>query len=649
MVMRGKKRKGVRYYGPFAHAYAIRETLDLLLRTFPIRTCTHHKFRRHPRLGRPCLYAHIEKCAAPCVGRGDRGVRPAGRRLSGSSAARPSRSSTASRSACTRRPTTSSTSWRRGCATSWSRCARRSSASRWSAGPRSTRLVGLVDDPLEASVQVFLVRRGRVVGRKGSWSTRSRTSTAPGSWPACSSSSTAMPTPATSRSEVLVPRAPRTAALYEEFLWLWSAAGGCDVRVPQRGAKRACSRPSPATQRRRSTPQARAGLGPQRPRQGPDRAAGRPRPARSPAAHRVLRHLEPPGHRDRRLDGRDRGRSGRKRSDYRRFKIRHQSTARTTSPSMEDVLTRRFKRYLGERDEGARKGKRFSYPPNLLVIDGGKGQLGVAVAGARGARDSTRTSRRGLAKRFEEVYQPGHRRAGADPARLRGAVPAPAGARRGAPVRHHVPPPVAGQEDDQVGARRRARPRPDARRTRLLKRARLGEASRASSTRRPARAALAPRRGGPGALRSTPRPGEPGRDPGPGATAAGHRDGSDAGPTEEETSGSSGDDLDLTIVTGMSGAGRSTAAHVLEDLGLLRHRQPAAGADRQGRGAGPGPGPPQARTRSWSTSGRHLHRGARGRAGGAVRDRGPTPASCSSTRPTRRSCVATRRLVARTR
>src|SRR5438067_1121299 len=67
-VMRGSKRKGVRYFGPYAHAYAIRETLDLLLRTFPIRTCTKNKFDRHARLGRPCLYAHIEKCVAPCVG-----------------------------------------------------------------------------------------------------------------------------------------------------------------------------------------------------------------------------------------------------------------------------------------------------------------------------------------------------------------------------------------------------------------------------------------------------------------------------------------------------------------------------------------------------------------------------------------------------
>ena len=68
MVMRGRKRKGVRYFGPYGHAYAIRETLDLLLRTFPMRTCSDNKFGRHERLGRPCLLFHIEKCSGPCVG-----------------------------------------------------------------------------------------------------------------------------------------------------------------------------------------------------------------------------------------------------------------------------------------------------------------------------------------------------------------------------------------------------------------------------------------------------------------------------------------------------------------------------------------------------------------------------------------------------
>src|SRR5688572_28430632 len=66
-VMRGARQKGTRYFGPYGHAYAIRETLDLLLRTFPIRTCSDNKFQRHARLGRPCLLFHIEKCVGPCT------------------------------------------------------------------------------------------------------------------------------------------------------------------------------------------------------------------------------------------------------------------------------------------------------------------------------------------------------------------------------------------------------------------------------------------------------------------------------------------------------------------------------------------------------------------------------------------------------
>src|SRR5687768_15193146 len=71
-VMRGRKRKGVRYYGPYGHAYAIRETLDLLLRTFPLRTCSNAKLQRHEKLGKPCLLFHIEKCSGPCVGEIDK-------------------------------------------------------------------------------------------------------------------------------------------------------------------------------------------------------------------------------------------------------------------------------------------------------------------------------------------------------------------------------------------------------------------------------------------------------------------------------------------------------------------------------------------------------------------------------------------------
>jgi excinuclease ABC subunit C len=70
-VMRGGKRKGVRYFGPYSHAWAIRETLDLLLRVFPARTCSAGVFRRAGQIGRPCLLGDIGKCSAPCVGRVD--------------------------------------------------------------------------------------------------------------------------------------------------------------------------------------------------------------------------------------------------------------------------------------------------------------------------------------------------------------------------------------------------------------------------------------------------------------------------------------------------------------------------------------------------------------------------------------------------
>ncbi len=69
MVGRGPKRKGVRYFGPYSHAWAIRETVDLLLRVFPMRSCSQGVFTRSAQIGRPCLLGYIGKCSAPCVGR----------------------------------------------------------------------------------------------------------------------------------------------------------------------------------------------------------------------------------------------------------------------------------------------------------------------------------------------------------------------------------------------------------------------------------------------------------------------------------------------------------------------------------------------------------------------------------------------------
>ena len=69
MVYRGPRRKGVRYFGPYSHAWAIRETLDLLTRVFPARTCSAGVFKRHSQIDRPCLLGYIDKCSAPCIGR----------------------------------------------------------------------------------------------------------------------------------------------------------------------------------------------------------------------------------------------------------------------------------------------------------------------------------------------------------------------------------------------------------------------------------------------------------------------------------------------------------------------------------------------------------------------------------------------------
>lgn len=66
---RGPRRRGVRYFGPYSHAWAVRETLDLLTRVFPVRTCSKGVYNRHEKLGRPCLLGYIDKCSAPCVGR----------------------------------------------------------------------------------------------------------------------------------------------------------------------------------------------------------------------------------------------------------------------------------------------------------------------------------------------------------------------------------------------------------------------------------------------------------------------------------------------------------------------------------------------------------------------------------------------------
>jgi excinuclease ABC subunit C len=413
MVMRGQHRKGVRYFGPFAHAYAIRETLDLLLRTFPIRTCTNSKFDRHHRLGRPCLYAHIEKCAAPCVDdidhdaymllvqelidfldgehdailrRLDERMRHASDELEFELAARLRDQLASVRKAIERQQMVGSRE-------------------------EDYDLIGVAEDELAASIQVFYVRKGRVVGRKGLIVDKVEDVETPALVARVVEQLYADARREDIPKEILVPVGPEDCELYEEFLAL-NRGSKVRIRVPQRGGKRELLETATLNAResfqryklrRASDHNARA-----RALVALQEALSLPEAPLRIECFDIsnLQGTEIVGSMVVMEDGLP------KRSDYRRFKVKTLE-GQDDFASMEEVLTRRFRNYLRERDEGAHAGKRFAYPPNLLVVDGGKGQLGVAVRVLEelGLEDICVAS---LAKRFEEVYLPGQ----SDPVRI---------------------------------------------------------------------------------------------------------------------------------------------------------------------------------------------------------------------------------------
>ncbi len=305
MVMRGTKRKGVRYFGPYGHAYAIRETLDLLLRTFPVRTCSDNKLGRHQKLGRPCLLFHIEKCSGPCVGEIDRVaydvlVAELIDFLDGHTDAIVGRLETEMREAADE--------------LEFERAARlrdRLDAVRKAIAKQQmvvdkaedVDVVGIADDELEAAVQVFFVRRGRVVGRKGFVIDKVEDVTPGELVDSVLEGLYYDPPPMGVPKQVLVPVESADPDLYQR--WLTEQRGSrVTIRVPQRGDKRALLE----TVTRNATEEftrhrLRRASRPQHPGQGPQRASGGAGPARRPPAHRVLRHEPHPGQRLRGLHG----------------------------------------------------------------------------------------------------------------------------------------------------------------------------------------------------------------------------------------------------------------------------------------------------------------------------------------------------------
>src|SRR3954467_9568874 len=239
MVMRGQKRKGVRYFGPYGHAYAIRETLDLLLRTFPVRTCSDNKFAHHHRLGRPCLLGHIEKCSAPCVGaiehaEYDRLVADLIEFLDGDTQPVVRRLEQQMQEAAG--------------LLEFERAARlrdRLSSVRKAIEkqamvterPEDIDVVGIAEDELEAAVQVFFVRRGRVVGRKGFVVDKVEDVTDAQLVSHIIEGLYTESPPLGVPKEVLVPFDPDDCEFYER--WLGGLRGSnVRVRVPKRGDKR---------------------------------------------------------------------------------------------------------------------------------------------------------------------------------------------------------------------------------------------------------------------------------------------------------------------------------------------------------------------------------------------------------------------------
>jgi excinuclease ABC subunit C len=408
VVLRGRKRKGTRYFGPYGHAYAIRSTLDLLLRTFPIRTCSDNKLRAHQRLGRPCLLYHIEKCSGPCVGEIDQDayqqlVEELLRFLAGETEPVVRQLEADMKDAADN--------------LEFERAARlrdrltavnKAIEQQQMVLPRSEDLdiIGVFGDELEVAVQVFFVRRGRIAGRQGMVIDRVEDVADDALVERLLQGLYAdLPLNGVPKL-VLVPTEPTDQELLES--WLSGAReSAVQIRRPQRGEKRRLQE--------MATQNAREEFRRHRLRRATDHNS------RAKALNELQDELGLPvsplriecydmSH----LQGTDYVGSMvvvedglPKKSDYRRFKVRTVD-GNDDFAAMEEVLRRRLEAYLKERAlPAAERAGRFAYPPQLLLVDGGKGQLSVAVRVLEELGLTDEIPVASLAKRFEEVYVPG--------------------------------------------------------------------------------------------------------------------------------------------------------------------------------------------------------------------------------------------------
>ena len=425
-VVRGRKRSGVRYFGPYPNVGAIRETLNLLLRSFPVRTCSDTKLQRHQRLGRPCLLFHIDRCSGPCVGEvgreeydgmvddlmsflgGDTGPLERGLEAEMREAA----ASLAFERATVVRDKLE--------AVRAADAVRQMELDR----PEDLDIVGIAEDELEAAVQVFHVRSGKVVGRSASFVDKVEDLTPAALMGRILVDAYDDPAAGVPR-QVLVPVLP--ADLGEVTDYLADRRGGpVALRVPVRGAKRALLQTV-----ERNADEAFVRHRMQRTADHNSRARALESLQRElglPAAPlRIecydMSHLQGTDYVGSMVVFED---GLAKKSDYRHFKVAG-VPGNDDYAAMEEVLTRRLTALLADEErlrtapDGPDGGngatgpdgaagvvrRRFAYPPQLLLLDGGLGQLNVGIRVLRDLGLTERIPIASLAKSFEEVYVPG--------------------------------------------------------------------------------------------------------------------------------------------------------------------------------------------------------------------------------------------------
>jgi excinuclease ABC subunit C len=416
-VMRGSRQKGTRYFGPFGHAYAIRETLDALTRVFPVRTCSNAFFDQRARARRPCLYYDIGRCSGPCVPEATGvteeeyrlQVEAMGDFLSGKYAPVLTRLQGDMQTAAERLEYERAAKLRDQLA-----AARKAMEHQEMVLTREEDLdaVGVAEDDLEAAFQAFWIRRGRVMGRKG-WIVDRVEDLDTGGLVSSFIEQLYMEREEVPKT-VLVPVMPDNADVLEEWL---SRRRGSRVRlaVAERGAKRRLAdtvrqNAREAFQRHKLKRASDFGARSRALTELADQLGLDQAPLRIECYD--ISNLGPTDKVGSMVvfeDGLP------KRSDYRKFEIKDVQ-GQDDFASMEEMLRRRFARLLeaqeAERnrdpaaDDGSpRRYRRFAYPPALIVVDGGRGQLGVAEKVL--ADHGLDIPAIGLAKRLEEVYLPG--------------------------------------------------------------------------------------------------------------------------------------------------------------------------------------------------------------------------------------------------